>query len=198
MLQAFLAAFPRDTSAFTRVLRVSLSIRRFWGKRGKMEAKKGENWRRETFLFSPPPPSPIKNLVSPIHLGRPDTQANSGYTVKGAVKVHCTCRHPVDKLDHSWNPRKNFPVLFKLNFPLLQPHRLHSGKYFLKISKSQQVQSLNYYSKKRGKLIDSCMGLFSHDPFFGSFVFTFDFAAKPWYKYRLFSILTWRRDWISI
>ena len=26
----------------------SLSIRRFWGKRGKMEAKKGESWRRET------------------------------------------------------------------------------------------------------------------------------------------------------
>ena len=26
----------------------SLSIRRFWGKRGKMEAKKGERWRRET------------------------------------------------------------------------------------------------------------------------------------------------------
>ena len=27
---------------------VSLSIRRFWGKRGKMEAKKGESWSRET------------------------------------------------------------------------------------------------------------------------------------------------------
>ena len=26
----------------------SLSIRRFWGKRGMMEAKKGERWRRET------------------------------------------------------------------------------------------------------------------------------------------------------
>ena len=124
MLQAFLAAFPRDTSAFTR--------------------------------------------------------------------VHRTCRHVVDMLSGPLkkNPWKNFPVLFKLNFPLLQPHKLDSGRYFLKISKLQQVQSLNYYSKKRGKLIDSCMGLFSHDPFFGSFVFTFDFAAKPWYKYRLFSILT--------
>ena len=29
-------------------LLTSLSIRRFWGKRGKMEAKKGESWRRET------------------------------------------------------------------------------------------------------------------------------------------------------
>ena len=26
----------------------SLSIRRFWGKRGKMETKKGDSWRRET------------------------------------------------------------------------------------------------------------------------------------------------------
>ena len=26
----------------------SLSIRRFWGKRGKMEAKKGKSWRRQT------------------------------------------------------------------------------------------------------------------------------------------------------
>ena len=39
-----------------RIWRTSLSIRRFWGKRGKMEAKKGERWRRETsFLFSPSP-----------------------------------------------------------------------------------------------------------------------------------------------
>ena len=29
-------------------LKSSLSIRHFWGKRGKMEAKKGESWRRET------------------------------------------------------------------------------------------------------------------------------------------------------
>ena len=28
----------------------------------------------------PPPPSPIKNLVSPIPLGRPDTQAKMGYS----------------------------------------------------------------------------------------------------------------------
>ena len=44
----------------TRKFIPSLSVRRFWGKRGKMEAKKGE-----------------KNLLSPIPLGRPDTQANS-------------------------------------------------------------------------------------------------------------------------
>ena len=44
----------------TRKFTPSLSIRRFRGKRGKMEAKKGE-----------------KNLLSPIPLGRPDTQANS-------------------------------------------------------------------------------------------------------------------------
>ena len=37
---------------------VSLSIRRFWGKRGKMEANNGESWRRETFS-SPPPASPV-------------------------------------------------------------------------------------------------------------------------------------------
>ena len=40
----------------------SLSIRHFWGERGKMEGKKGES-------------SPIKNLLSPSPLGRPDTQA---------------------------------------------------------------------------------------------------------------------------
>ena len=56
--------------------------------------------------------------------------------------------------------------IFPVNFPLLQPHKLDSGKYFLKISKPQQVQSLNYYSKKRGKLTDSFIGLFSRDPFF--------------------------------
>ena len=51
----------------------SLSIKRFWGK--------GERWKRKkeraegqkpSFLFSP---SPISNLLSPSHLGRPDTQA---------------------------------------------------------------------------------------------------------------------------
>ena len=85
----------------------------------------------------------------------------SAFTI---TRVYCNCRHAVDKLNHSWNPGKNFPVLFKLNFPLLQPHKLHSGKYFLKISKPQQVQSLNYmyYSKNRGKLIDSIMGPVFH------------------------------------
>ena len=40
-----------------------------------MEAKKGESWRRETPSLLPPPPYPIKNFLSPIPLGRPDTQA---------------------------------------------------------------------------------------------------------------------------
>ena len=44
----------------------SLSIRRFWGKRGEMEAKKRESWRRETFLsLLPPPPSKISSPLSP-------------------------------------------------------------------------------------------------------------------------------------
>ena len=32
----------------SHVTKTSLSIKRFWGKRGKMEVKKGERWRRET------------------------------------------------------------------------------------------------------------------------------------------------------
>ena len=37
---------------------------------------KGERWKRKRErALLPPPPSPIKNLVSPIPLGRPDTQA---------------------------------------------------------------------------------------------------------------------------
>ena len=52
------------SSALYIHLRISLSIRRFWGKRGKMEARKGY----------------IKNLLSPIPLGRPDTQAIYGLT----------------------------------------------------------------------------------------------------------------------
>ena len=47
-------AINRENSATNR----SLSIRRFWGKRGRMEAKKGESY-----------------LLSPCPLGRPDTQA---------------------------------------------------------------------------------------------------------------------------
>ena len=47
-------AINRANSATNR----SLSIRRFWGKRGRMEAKKGESY-----------------LLSPCPLGRPDTQA---------------------------------------------------------------------------------------------------------------------------
>ena len=50
----------------------SLSIWRFWEKRGKMEVKMGESWRRETpsFLFP----------LSPSPLGRPDTQASFFFT----------------------------------------------------------------------------------------------------------------------
>ena len=77
-----------------RYIDSSLSIRRFWGKRGKMEAKKGEtvlsnhchiqildvshdllNGFVSGLPFSSPPSS-IKNLSSPIPLRRPDTQAN--------------------------------------------------------------------------------------------------------------------------
>ena len=36
----------------TEFIRGSLSIRRFWGKRGKMKAKKGESWRRDTDAFT--------------------------------------------------------------------------------------------------------------------------------------------------
>ena len=37
---------------------------------------KGEKWKRKRErALLPPPPSPIKNLVFPISLGRPDTQA---------------------------------------------------------------------------------------------------------------------------
>ena len=48
-----LMALRRETC--TGVL--SLSIRRFWGKRGKMEAKKGE---------SSSPPFPVSHLKSPL------------------------------------------------------------------------------------------------------------------------------------
>ena len=49
-----------------------------------MEAKKGESF----LSLLPPPPSPIKNLVSPIPLGRPDTQANMSKCTKRQVKSH--------------------------------------------------------------------------------------------------------------
>jgi len=41
---------------FLSTLRSSPSIRRFWEKRGKMEAKKGES-----FIFSPLPPPQLKS-----------------------------------------------------------------------------------------------------------------------------------------
>ena len=58
-------AINRANSATNR----SLSIRRFWGKRGRMEAKKGEGY-----------------LLSPSPLGRPDTQAKQIVSIIGAAK----------------------------------------------------------------------------------------------------------------
>ena len=80
---------------------VSLSIKRFWGKGERWKRKKERaegaycvlsnhyhiqildvshdllNGFVSGLPFSfPPPPSPISNLLSPSHLGRPDTQAN--------------------------------------------------------------------------------------------------------------------------
>ena len=56
----------------------NLSIRRFWGKGGRREAKKGESERRETpFLSLLPLPLPLLTslpLLSPSPLGRSDTQ----------------------------------------------------------------------------------------------------------------------------
>ena len=42
---------------------------------------KGERWKRKRERASPPPPSPIKNLLSPIPLGRPDTQASEAIVI---------------------------------------------------------------------------------------------------------------------
>ena len=58
-------AINRANSATNR----SLSIRRFCGKRGRMEAKKGESC-----------------LLSPCPLGRPDTQAKQIVSIIGAAK----------------------------------------------------------------------------------------------------------------
>ena len=48
------------------ISKFSLSIRRFWGKRGKMEAK---------------------NLLSPIPLGRPDTQVVQIWKINNQVEA---------------------------------------------------------------------------------------------------------------
>ena len=57
----------------------SLSIRRFWGK-GERWKRKRERAEGEKLPFSsPPPPSPISNLLSPSPLGRPDTQQAKKY-----------------------------------------------------------------------------------------------------------------------
>ena len=53
----------------------SLSIKRFWGKGERWKPKKERAEGEKLPFSSPPPPSPISNLLSPSHLGRPDTQA---------------------------------------------------------------------------------------------------------------------------
>ena len=63
---------------------LSLSIRRFWGK--------GERWKRKKERASPPPPSPISNLLSPSPLGRPGTQANDLFDFKGKCSRFRTWR----------------------------------------------------------------------------------------------------------
>jgi len=49
--RAFLSPSPPALFAPATQAITSLSIRRFWGKRGKMEAKKGESWRGEIVRF---------------------------------------------------------------------------------------------------------------------------------------------------
>ena len=56
---------------------LSLSIRRFWGKRGKREAKMGEIERSINFSF----PLPLPHLKSPLPLGTPDTQSWKARTI---------------------------------------------------------------------------------------------------------------------
>ena len=55
----------------------SLSIRRFWGKGERWKRKRERAEGEELPFSSPPPPSPIENLLSPSPLGRSDTQATS-------------------------------------------------------------------------------------------------------------------------
>jgi len=58
--------------------RRSLSIRRFWGNGGKMEAKKGESFLQLSPPSPlPPPPSKISSPLAPS-VGGPDTQATRG------------------------------------------------------------------------------------------------------------------------
>jgi len=55
----------------------SLSIRRFWGERGKMEAKKGES-----FLFSP---SPLPHPQSPLPV---PSFVRWGYLLLNPIKIY--------------------------------------------------------------------------------------------------------------
>ena len=64
----FLPRFPIERFS-------SLSIRRFGGK-GERWKQKRERAEGEKLFFSPPPLSPIVNLLYPSPLGRPDTQAS--------------------------------------------------------------------------------------------------------------------------
>ena len=66
----------RTKDCFERLLLRSLSIRRFWGKGERWKRKKERAEGEKLPFSSPPPPSPISNLLSPSPLGRPGTQAN--------------------------------------------------------------------------------------------------------------------------
>ena len=54
---------------------------------------KGERWKRKRKrALLPPPPSSIKNLLSPIPLGRPDTQAICGEAKLGLGSISTVSR----------------------------------------------------------------------------------------------------------
>jgi len=55
---------------------LSLSIRRFWGKRGSQRSEKGRGRKERNFLSLLPLPLLASPLLSPSPLGRPDTQAS--------------------------------------------------------------------------------------------------------------------------
>ena len=80
---------------------------------------KGERWKRKRErALLPPPPSPIKNLVSPIPLGRPDTQAirdMEGTSTYSTMKVEICIVFYVDpksvgSLNFLGKERVRFPI----------------------------------------------------------------------------------------